>query len=98
MSTRSPDSSWARRRRAELLQLPNLENLRPAGRAGPLNRGAAVLHGHLLRILDLDLLLFLDAIALWHRIHLLELASVIRHLRRTPCRKVYPARPPESLN
>src|SRR5947208_7334656 len=61
-------AAGSRRRSArwDLVQLSDPEDLRPAVRARALNRRATVLHGHLLRILDLDLLLFLDAVALGH--------------------------------
>jgi 1-acyl-sn-glycerol-3-phosphate acyltransferase len=48
------------------LELADLEDLRPAVRARALDRRAAVLHGHLLRVLNLDLLALLDAVALRH--------------------------------
>src|SRR3954468_9025521 len=51
-----------------LVELPDSEDLRPAVGAGALNCRATVLHGHLLRILDLDLLLLLDAITLRHNV------------------------------
>src|SRR6266550_5445157 len=57
----------SRVRRARLGELPDLEDLGPAVRARALNSRATVLHRDLLRILDLDLLAFLDAIALRHR-------------------------------
>src|SRR4051794_22486832 len=47
--------------------LPDLEDLGAAVRGGALNRRATVLHRDLLRSLDLDLLAFLDAVALRHR-------------------------------
>src|SRR4051794_25019988 len=52
---------------SELGELPDLEDLGAAVRAGALNRRATVLHRDLLRFLDLDLLAFLDAVALRHR-------------------------------
>src|SRR6476646_10424098 len=64
------DSASALRRAARGcrwgLELPDLEDLGPTVRARTLDRGAAVLHGHLLRVLDLHLLAFLDAVTLWH--------------------------------
>src|SRR6266487_4382237 len=48
------------------LELADLEDLGPAVRARALNSRATVLHRDLLRILDLDLLAFLDAVALSH--------------------------------
>src|SRR5688572_25078550 len=48
------------------LELAHLENLGPAVRAGALNGVAAVLELDLLRVLDLDLLLFLHAVTLGH--------------------------------
>src|SRR5262245_3841841 len=53
--------------RRELVQLPDLEDLGTAVGARALNRRASVLHRDLLRVLDLDLLAFLDAVALSHR-------------------------------
>src|SRR6188472_3300051 len=44
----------------------DLEDLSAADRAGALERGLAVLHRDLLRVLDLDLLLVLDAVGLCH--------------------------------
>src|SRR4051794_10752881 len=52
---------------SELGELPDLEDLGAAVRARALNSRATVLHRDLLRILDLDLLAFLDAVALRHR-------------------------------
>src|SRR6476620_11778720 len=52
---------------SELGELPDLEDLGAAVGARALNRGATVLHRDLLRFLDLDLLAFLDAVALRHR-------------------------------
>src|SRR5256885_4151374 len=64
------DSASALRRAARGcrwgLELADLEDLGPAVRARALDRGAAILHGHLLRVLDLHLLAFLDAVTLWH--------------------------------
>src|SRR5919201_5691249 len=51
----------------ELGELPDLEDLGSAVGARALNRRATVHHRDLLRVLDLDLLAFLDAIALRHR-------------------------------
>src|SRR4051812_13210243 len=48
------------------LQLADLEDLRPAVGARALDCRATVLLGHLHRVHDLDLLLFLDAITLGH--------------------------------
>src|SRR5512134_3921813 len=48
------------------VELSDLEDLRPAVRAGALDRGATVLHRDLHWVLDLDLLAFLDAVALRH--------------------------------
>src|SRR6266516_2370386 len=45
------------------LQLADLEDLRPAVRAGALDRRTAVLHRHLHGVLDLDLLALLDAVS-----------------------------------
>src|SRR5438067_13070793 len=61
-------TAGSRRRSArwDLVQLSDPEDLRAAVGARALNRRATVLHGHLLRILDLDLLLLLDAVALRH--------------------------------
>src|SRR5213078_324464 len=44
----------------------DLEDLRAAVRARPLDRGATVFHGHLLGVFDLDLLALFDAVTLWH--------------------------------
>src|SRR4030088_1238946 len=64
------DSASALRRAARGcrwgLELPDLEDLGPTVRARALNRRAAILHGHLLRVLDLHLLAFLDAVTLGH--------------------------------
>src|SRR3954452_15661207 len=49
-----------------LFELSDLEDHGPTVGACALNRWATVLHGHLLRGLDLDLLLLLDAITLGH--------------------------------
>src|SRR3954451_23964099 len=51
----------------ELGELPDLEDLGPAVGTRALNSRTPVLHRDLLRILDLDLLAFLDAVALRHR-------------------------------
>src|SRR5438067_8219444 len=61
-------TAGSRRRSArwDLVQLSDPEDLRAAVGARALNRRATVLHGHLLRVLDLDLLLLLDAVALGH--------------------------------
>src|SRR3954454_21914610 len=53
-------------RNESLVELPDLEDLCAAIGTRALNRSATVLHGHLLRILDLDLLLLLDAVTLSH--------------------------------
>src|SRR5206468_10056212 len=53
--------------RQGLVEFSDSEDLRPAVGARALNSRATILHGHLLRVLDLDLLLFLDAITLRHR-------------------------------
>src|SRR5437870_2422747 len=57
----------ARRFARRLGEFPDPEDLRAAVGARALNRRATVLHGHLHRIHDLDLLLLLDAVALGHR-------------------------------
>src|SRR3954453_21156083 len=51
-----------------LVEFPDPEDLRPAVRACALNSRATVLHRHLGRVLDLDLLLLLEAITLRHDI------------------------------
>src|SRR5437763_333422 len=58
--------------RGSLGELPDLEDLGAAVRAGALNSRATVLHGHLLRVLDLYFLAFLYAITFSHRLHLLS--------------------------
>src|SRR5438270_8766380 len=50
----------------ELGQFADFEDLGAAVGAGPLDRRPTVLHGHLLGVLDLDLLALLDAVTLWH--------------------------------
>src|SRR5438067_11610506 len=47
-------------------ELADPEDLRAAVRARTLDRGTTVLHRHLLRVLDLHLLAFLDAVTLGH--------------------------------
>ena len=70
VSRRAAEHAWAvpyANGEPGLGELPDLEDLGTAVRARALNRRAAVLHRDLLRILDLDLLAFLDAVALRHR-------------------------------
>jgi 1-acyl-sn-glycerol-3-phosphate acyltransferase len=50
----------------QLVELADLEDFGAAIGARALDRRATVLHGHLLRVLDLNLLAFLDAVALGH--------------------------------
>src|SRR3954454_23875933 len=65
-------------RRELAVELADLEDLGSAVRACALNRRTTVLHGHLLRVLDLDLLAFLDAVTLCHE------APPPRELTRQP--------------
>src|SRR3954464_2981662 len=66
---RVPDTGRGRdaREEEELGGLADLEDLGAAVGARPLDGRTAILHRDLLRILDLDLLAFLDAVALRHR-------------------------------
>src|SRR5204863_503476 len=66
MDSASAPRGAARDCRRRLGELADLEDLRAAVRARALDRGTTVLHGHLLRVLDLDLLAFLDAVTLSH--------------------------------